>query len=104
MSRLTYSLATLLLVLAGCEAAVPPPDESSSEDERRRTEDYGPRVAHTIDGMKFDDPAHERLLRRFRFRARRLAGERLGTRGDYNSRPEFQVITATWANSKTRME
>jgi hypothetical protein len=98
MYRSHRVLVALAVALVGCEAAVPPPDESSSEDERRRTEDYGPKVAHTIDGMKFDDPAHERLLRRLDSAARRLAGEGWAHES-YRSRPTGQAITAMWANT-----
>ncbi len=97
MYHLRAILAALFFALAGCEAALPP-DESASEAERRRVEDYGPRVAHTIEGMSFDDRDHERLLRRFDSAARRLAGEGW-EHESYHSRPEFQVITATWANT-----
>jgi hypothetical protein len=98
MYRLQFVLVALAVALVGCEATLPPPDEATSEDERRRTEDYGPKVAHTIDGMKFDDPAHERLLRGLDAAARRLAGEGWAHE-DYNSRPTFHAITATWANT-----
>jgi hypothetical protein len=97
MYRLHLALAALSFALAGCDA-VAPPDESPSKAEPRRTEDYGPKVAHTIDDMKFNDPAHERLLRRFDSTARRLAGDDW-KHEDYNARAESNVITATWVNT-----